>query len=117
MSYWKWDRATDECTQLTREEWDATDVDPEKRNVARDYLNGGAGRFRVSTVFLGSAYGTDATGPLLFETKVFCQDDHPPLGFEEEVWHYQTAAEARAGHEKAIEWVRDLGWLSRVESA
>lgn len=55
----------------------------------------------VSTVWLGLAHNHGGDGPpLIFQTVIF------GLGEDEPTFRYATEAEARAGHEKAVEAVR-----------
>ena len=67
------------------------------RRVAHDVI----GPFHISTVWLGLDHSFDSNGsPLIFETMIFCADDHHPLyDFQE---RYTTEAAARAGHHAAV---------------
>lgn len=114
MSLWKWDKQTGVASPATPDEHMAMFADPDSRTVARDYIEVGGVRLRVSTVFLGQDHNFNGgPSPLLFEVMVFCQEDVPPVGFQEAQWRYPTAEEARAGHAKAIEWAKNFGWLPR----
>lgn len=59
------------------------------------------GEVTVSTIFLGVDFGHGVEGPpLIFETMVFGGTHH--MG----QWRYRTAAEAEAGHARALRLVR-----------
>lgn len=57
----------------------------------------------VSTVFLGYDHGWGGV-PELFETMVFCTDDDTLDG---ECWRYQSYASAEAGHQHAVQRVKE----------
>lgn len=70
------------------------------RRIGFDELPGGV---RVSTVFLGLDHAHGGGPPLLFETMIF----RDPGGWSEDYCErYTTAAEALAGHARAVELAR-----------
>ncbi len=54
----------------------------------------------VSTVYLGLDHSYDDGPPLIFETMIFGGPR------EEQMWRYTTEAQAKAGHEHAVQLVR-----------
>jgi len=70
------------------------------RNLGDDDIEGK----RVSTVFLGlnHNYHPTCTIPLIFETMVF-NENHSDIYCE----RYSSWEEAEAGHQKAIQWVKE----------
>ncbi len=91
----------DEPIEATMEEWSAFFASPE-RIVASDML----GDVRVSTVFIGMDMGyeflTTQHKPVLWETMIF-GGDHDQ--YQE---RYTSAADARAGHYRAVNLVLGL---------
>lgn len=82
---------------INRSYWDAYMISV-RRHVANDYIN----NYRISTIFLGYDHRfVDNGPPLLWETIIF-KDGDP-----EERWRYSTYDDAKSGHEKALEWVKD----------
>lgn len=69
-------------------------------HVAEDVLEGKL----ISTVWLGLDHNYFGGKPLLFETMVFDQDD---LGHDHYMARYSSWDEALAGHQDAIQWVKD----------
>lgn len=69
---------------------------------------------RVSTVFLGINHNFYGKKPILFETMIF--DYKNADGDDIYSERYSTWDEAKAGHERAIQWVlngckpEDIGW-------
>ncbi len=86
--------STDEC--LTDEEW----KELRKRFHPDEEVDG----YRVSTVFLGIDHCYDGGPPLLFETMVFDKDEN---GYDIYCERYPDIKSARAGHKKAIAWVKN----------
>ena len=71
-----------------------------KKHVAVDIIEGK----RISTVWLGLDHSYDGRKPLLFETMIFADDE---IGGDIYMDRYTTWEEAEAGHQKAIQWVKD----------
>jgi hypothetical protein len=82
------------CDLLT---W-ARQFESENRQVADDEING----YRVSTVWLGTDHNYGAGHPLVFETMIF-----NPAGKDNYLVRYTTWDQAVAGHQKAIDWVKN----------
>jgi hypothetical protein len=70
------------------------------KHVGDDIVDG----HRISTVFLGLCHNFDPFDktPIVFETMVF-QSDRRDIYLE----RYSTWQEAEAGHQRAIQWVKD----------
>ena len=71
--------------------------DIKNRRVAEDIIDG----VRISTVFLGIDHNFGNGEPLLFETMIFGGDNYD---YQE---RYATWTEAEAGHQRAIELVKE----------
>lgn len=70
---------------------------PGYRRVAEDQI----ANVWISTIWLGTDYNfLEAGAPIIFETMIFGGP------YDQQQWRYATEAEALAGHEKAVEWVR-----------
>ena len=83
--YHRW---LEEHRHLDLEEWD-------NPKVPDDII-------RVSTVFLGMDHSWDVRGgPILWETMIFAKG----WPFDREQWRYRSAADAREGHQQAVELV------------
>lgn len=80
-------------------QWSAFFNKTDARRIAETEVNG----CHVSTVFLGLWHGDSPTGPLIFETMIFGELDGADLSYCE---RYATKAEALAGHERALDYVR-----------
>ena len=72
------------------------------RHVGYDEVSG----FIVSTVFLGIDHSFGYGPPLWFETMVFRQMDNERLHGDVDQCRYSTLAQARAGHQRALEAVQ-----------
>jgi hypothetical protein len=97
LSFWNWNKKTDELTELPMEDMlEAVEQGTwhHDRVVGRDEVNG----ICVSTVFLGNDVRFGHGEPLLFETMLF------KGGGCELIDRYCTPAEARVGHAR----VRDI---------
>ena len=82
------------CDLLT---W-ARQFESEDRQVADDEING----CRVSTVWLGTDHNYFGGSPLVFETMVF-----QSRGNDKYCTRHTTWEQALAGHQEAIEWVKN----------
>lgn len=76
-----------------------TEEGQKRRRVGRDEVEGK----EVSTVFLAMDHGYGGK-PMCFETMVFDEDGK---GYDIYCERYSTWNEAVAGHQKAIQWVKD----------
>lgn len=77
--------------------------------IAQDTVNAPDGaEFHVSTVFLGLDHQYGSGPPLVFETMIF-PSENGDISDWGEVWadRYSTIDEAREGHAKAMQVVRD----------
>lgn len=61
-------------------------------------------QYWVSTVALGVSHGRVEGEPLIFETRVFLNDDYKDIYTE----RYFTSQEAREGHQRICKQFRDL---------
>ena len=89
---------------VTLDEWlDWMGQHKKRRMIERDEIEG----YRVSTIFLGLDHQWHPDGrPLYFETMIFKPSKpHEPgdVAFEE---RYSTAVQARAGHARAVQWLK-----------
>ena len=75
----------------------------ENIHVGDDIIND----FRVSTVWLGTNHNHSLGAPILFETMVF--NTRINKYSDEYCRRYTTWDEALEGHQKAIQWVKDIG--------
>ncbi|WP_052764133.1 hypothetical protein [Microvirga massiliensis] len=89
--------ANDEPSLLQWAEWHQSF---ENRVVAKTKVGPD---IEVSTVFLGLDHGFMDGPPLLFETMVFADDDHPENGYVE---RYSTWEQAERGHAATVERLR-----------
>lgn len=92
----------DKTTELLPEYTKLTelDFDISKKKVGDDNINGQ----RVSTVFLYMDHNwsveEDAV-PILFETMIFGGE------YDQEMWRYSTYAEAKAGHDRIVNCLKE----------
>lgn len=90
-------------------EWAMWFSDNEKRRVGLDII----GRFRVSTVFMGTDYnfGDVSSGPLVFETMIFDEldvdENGDQRGHDLYCRRYGTYAEAEYCHNKIVEYLTE----------
>jgi len=74
--------------------------DKDKKHVARDSINDKY----ISTVWIGLNHQhEDKLPPLIFETMIFSEES----GIDEYCDRYSTWDETLAGHQRAIEWVKN----------
>ncbi len=93
--------------EATLKEWSSFYKDGANRRVAEDR----AGKYWVSTVFLGFDHGIGEPGePLLFETMVF--EGAGKCGDEQDIQRYCTWDEASTGHAHMVEKWKKIGNLS-----
>lgn len=87
----------------TMNQWALQIEDIGIRRVDSDYIEGA----HVSTVFLGLNHGHGGP-PLWFETMVFdLVAPNEPYAHAELQWRYETLAQAKDGHARACQWVRE----------
>lgn len=91
------------CTMM---EW--AEFFESQRLVASDHIEGA----HVSTIFIGLNHGFGGR-PLWFETMVFSLTMHDRK--TELQWRYETLAEAKEGHARAIAWVHEHIEVMRAE--
>jgi len=91
-------------------QWARDFDDLNKRRIDSDYIEGA----HVSTIFLGINHGFGLR-PLWFETMVFDLVMFNDKNSPELQWRYETLAEAKAGHERACQWVREHIEVIRTE--
>lgn len=84
--------------------WAKTIENPVDKIVRQEHVDG----WFVSTVFLGLDHRFGDGPPLIFETMIFPPGwpDDVPTWFEEYQERYSTEAEAVAGHDRAVAWLR-----------
>lgn len=78
-------------------EW-AAQLETMDRRVAHDVIN----NWCVSTIWLGLNHNYYGGPPLVFETMIFSPD-----GLENYLARYTTWDQAVAGHQEAIDWVKN----------
>lgn len=71
------------------------------KKIKRDIING----YLVSTVFLFIDHGVFEEKPVLFETMIFNMSNYTIVNYQE---RYSTYDESLEGHERAIQYVKNL---------
>jgi len=96
--YFGWNRDTDETMPITMLEAMGADGEWNKeRHIADDTI----GEIRISTVFLVINHAMGVRSPVLFETMIFGGP------FDQYCERYSTAAEARKGHARVVQCIKD----------
>ena len=85
---------------LTLEDWSVLFEDEKYKIVKQEHVDG----HFVSTVWLGlnHSFLRDAP-PLIFETMIFTEDERGG----EKMWRYSTLEDALAGHDKAVQELKE----------
>jgi hypothetical protein len=83
--------------------WEWSSLFQKDRHIGTDFI----GKFKISTVYMGLDHGIFSDKLQIFETMIFTEDDKKNkfADFQE---RYATLEEAKEGHKKACELVRNF---------